>query len=247
MADFKPDVVIHLASFPRQKATEKNPTLAGDVMVPGLINLLESAKKNHVKRFVYISSSMVYGNFASGTDEAIPCAPQGLYGILKLTGEQLVRDYHRQGCFDYVIVRPSAVYGEWDVEDRVVSKFLVRALRRETIKVHGAGEVLDFTHVSDTAQGIVLAATVASAAAKTYNITRSDPKECTLLKAAQLAVDLAGQGNIEVVERDLQFPSRGRLDIQQARQDLGYDPKINIEEGFARYYEWYKTHPLLRP
>jgi nucleoside-diphosphate-sugar epimerase len=78
------------------------------------------------------------------------------------------------GAFDYTIIRPSAVYGEWDVEDRVVSKFMTMAMRGETLKVKGADEVLDFTYVEDTAQGIVLAATLDRANSQIYNITRSD-------------------------------------------------------------------------
>jgi nucleoside-diphosphate-sugar epimerase len=245
MADFKPDVVIHLASFPRQKAAEKNPRIASEVMIAGLTNLLESARHHNVKKFVYISSSMVYGDFASGTAELAPCQPQGSYGILKLAGEWLVQDYHRLGFFDHTIVRPSAVYGEWDVEDRVISKFITRALRGEPITVHGASEVLDFTHVSDTAQGIALAASSDQSSGKIYNITRSADQESTLLDAAKLIVDIAGQGEIVVADRDARFPRRGHLDITQARTDLGYDPKVDITEGFTRYYEWYKENPLL--
>jgi nucleoside-diphosphate-sugar epimerase len=245
MAEFNPDVVIHLASFPRQKATEKNPRLASEVMITGLTNLLESAKQNNVRKFVYVSSSMVYGNFASGVTELAPCRPQGNYGILKLAGEWLVQDYHRLGFFDSTIVRPSAVYGEWDVEDRVISKFITRALRGQPITVHGANEILDFTHVSDTAQGIALASISDQSHGKTYNITRSAARESTLLDAAKLIIDIAGQGEIVISNRDASFPRRGHLDITQARTDLGYDPKVDITEGFVRYYEWYKENPLL--
>ena len=166
---YEPDVVIHMASFPRQKVVEQNPILASDVMSNGLVNLLEKSKQHKVKKFVYISSSMVYGDFDTDVLEAHPCKPQGQYGIMKLMGEKLVEDYARQGAFDYTIIRPSAVYGEWDVEDRVVSKFMTTAMRGETLKVKGADEVLDFTYVEDTAQGIVLAATKDSANGKVYN------------------------------------------------------------------------------
>jgi nucleoside-diphosphate-sugar epimerase len=150
-AKFKPDVVIHMASFPRQKVVEQNPTLASDVMSTGLINLLELSKKNNVKKFVYISSSMVYGDFEADVDETATCNPIGQYGIMKYMGEKLVEDYSRRGCFAHAIIRPSAVYGEWDVEDRVVSKFMTKAMRGETLKVNGPDEVLDFTYVEDTA------------------------------------------------------------------------------------------------
>ena len=242
---YKPDVVIHMASFPRQKVVEQNPVLASDVMSNGLINLLEKSKQYAVKKFVYISSSMVYGDFTADVLEAHTCRPQGQYGIMKLMGEKLVEDYNRLGAFDYTVIRPSAVYGEWDVEDRVVSKFMTMAMRGETLRVKGADEVLDFTYVEDTAQGIVLAATKDIANNKVYNITRSDEQQYTLKDAAELAIRIAGKGSLELADRDLSFPKRGRLSIMRAQRDLGYDPKVNVEEGFQRYYDWYSQNPVL--
>jgi nucleoside-diphosphate-sugar epimerase len=242
---YKPDVVIHMASFPRQKVVEQNPLLASDVMCNGLINLLEKSKQYDVKKFVYISSSMVYGDFTTDVLEAHTCRPQGQYGIMKLMGEKLVEDYHRLGAFDYTIIRPSAVYGEWDVEDRVVSKFMTMAMRGETLKVKGADEVLDFTYVEDTAQGIVLAATNDRANSQIYNITRSDDKQYTLKDAAELAIKIAGKGDLIIADRDLSFPKRGRLSIMKAIRDLGYAPQVNVEEGFQRYYDWYNKNPIL--
>jgi nucleoside-diphosphate-sugar epimerase len=242
---YEPDVVIHMASFPRQKVVEQNPVLASDVMSTGLINLLEYSKAYNVKKFVYISSSMVYGDFNTDVLEAHPCKPQGQYGIMKLMGEKLVEDYSRRGAFDYTIIRPSAVYGEWDVEDRVVSKFMTMAMRGETLRVKGADEVLDFTYVEDTAQGIVLAATQDVANGKVYNITRSDEQQYTLKDAAELAIKIAGKGSLEIADRDLSFPKRGRLSIMQAQRDLGYSPQVGVEQGFQRYYDWYSKNSIL--
>jgi nucleoside-diphosphate-sugar epimerase len=242
---YEPDVVIHMASFPRQKVVEQNPLLASDVMSNGLINLLEKSKQHKVKKFVYISSSMVYGDFTTDVLEAHPCKPQGQYGIMKLMGEKLVEDYHRLGAFEYTIIRPSAVYGEWDVEDRVVSKFMTMAMRGETLRVKGADEVLDFTYVEDTAQGIVLAATNDRANSKVYNITRSDEKQYTLKDAAELAIKIAGKGDLIVADRDLSFPRRGRLSIMKAQRDLDYTPQVDVEQGFQRYYDWYNQNPVL--
>ena len=239
------ETVIHLASFPRQKVVNNNPLCASDVMTTGLINLLEHAVKHKIQRFVYISSSMVYGDFVSGVNETAQCNPQGQYAILKYMGEKLVQDYARRTGMEYVIIRPSAVYGENDVEDRVVSKFIVAALRNEVLRVHGANEVLDFTHVDDTALGIAQAALSPNAANKIYNITRSDTTEHSLLDAANLIVNIAGAGSIEVDGRDLNFPSRGNLDIAAARRDFGFNPTIDITHGFQRYYDWYRQHPTL--
>jgi nucleoside-diphosphate-sugar epimerase len=232
--------IVHLASFPRQKVVEQNPALASEVMSTGLINLLEAARTHSIKRFVYISSSMVYGDFENDVNEDSPCNPIGQYGIMKYMGEQLVKDYARKYGFEYVIIRPSAVYGEYDVEDRVVSKFMLGAMRGETLRVKGANEVLDFTYVEDAAMGIAQATTSPAAANKIYNITRSDKKLTTLLEAAEIAIAIAGKGTVEVQDRDLSFPKRGRLNIERAVKDFNYNPTVNVEEGFRRYYEWFQ-------
>jgi nucleoside-diphosphate-sugar epimerase len=237
------DTIVHLASFPRQKVVSTDPAYASEVMTTGLINLLESAKKHNVRKFVYISSSMVYGDFENDVTEDSPCNPVGQYGIMKYLGEKLVEDYARRTGMQYVIIRPSAVYGESDVEDRVVSKFMLGAMRGEVLKVKGAGEVLDFSYVGDTARGIAMAAVKDEANNKIYNITKSDPKLWTLSDAAELAIKIAGKGSIKYMDKDAEFPTRGRLSIERARADFGYDPKVTVEEGFFKYYNWFKASP----
>lgn len=238
---FQPDTVIHLASFPRQKVVLENPVAGSDVMMTGLITLLEECVRNHIDKFVYISSSMVYGDFEEDfVTEGAVCAPQGQYGIMKYAGEKLVEDYARRTGLKYTIIRPSAVYGECDVDDRVVSKFMLTAMRGKTLKVRGAGELLDFTHVTDTAKGIVLAATDTKANGKIFNITRSSSQVLTLQGAAELIISIVGQGDYEILDRDLNFPKRGRLSINRARTVLGYDPVIDVDKGMELYYNWLK-------
>jgi len=239
---YKFDMVIHMASFPRQKVVNANPRLGAKTMMEGLLNLCEASKKHNVKKFIYISSSMVYGDFTNDVTEDYDCKPQGQYGIMKLAGEHLVKDYSRRGCFTHTIIRPSAVYGELDVEDRVIAKFMLTAMRDGTLNVNGANETLDFTYVEDAADGIVGAALSENTENKTYNITKSHSR--TLLDAANLAVKCAGKGTINVRDKDADFPSRGALNIDAARKDFGYDPKVDVEEGFERYYEWLSNSPF---
>jgi nucleoside-diphosphate-sugar epimerase len=236
VAKHKPEVIIHMASFPRQKVVNANPAWGSRVMMEGLINVCESAKKHNVKRVVYISSSMVYGNFEDQVEEDYNCRPIGQYGIMKLTGEDIVKDYQRRGAFDYAIIRPSAVYGPLDVEDRVVAKFMLTAMRGGVLRVNGAGETLDFTYVDDAADGIVAAATLDHAGNNTYNITKSH--SVSLLEAAEMIVKIVGQGEIECRDKDADFPSRGALNIDRAKTILGYDPQVDVEEGFQNYFNW---------
>jgi nucleoside-diphosphate-sugar epimerase len=236
MRKFNPDTIIHTASFPRQKVVNDNPQLGSRTMSEGLLNLLESARKHQVGKFLYISSSMVYGDFTDNVSEDAVCRPQGQYGIMKLAGEWLVRDYTRSTGMAHTIIRPSAVYGPLDVEDRVIAKFMLTAMRGGTLKVNGAKETLDFTYVDDAAAGIVATVLSGNTNNKTYNITKSHSR--SLLDAANLAVKIVGRGTIEVCDKDTAFPSRGALNIGAARKDFGYFPQVDIEEGFQEYYKW---------
>ena len=223
------DIVFHLASFPRQKVVNANPMQGSRVMSEGLLNLLELSKQSEVQKFLYISSSMVYGDFKDDVTENAICKPQGQYGIMKLAGEWLVKDYSRKGYFNHTILRPSAVYGPLDVEDRVISKFILTAMRGGILKVNGINETLDFTYVDDAANGIVAAGLSDNTTNKTYNITKSHSH--TLFKAANMAVALVGKGTIEVRDKDEDFPSRGALNIDAAKRDFGFDPKSMLKKA----------------
>ena len=111
------------------------------------------------------------------------------------------------------------------------------------MKVNGPDEVLDFTYVDDAAEGIVQASLCENTKNQLYNITRSADKFWTLKEAAELAIKIVGKGDLIVGPRDLSFPKRGRLSIEKAINDFKYDPKINVEEGFKKYYEWLINSP----
>jgi nucleoside-diphosphate-sugar epimerase len=231
-----PDVVIHCAAFPRAKVVDINPMEGCSVLTGGLVNLLRACDRWRVRRFVYISSSMVYGDFEMYGYEDMKCNPKGIYGILKLAGEDLTRDHCARAGIDHVILRPSAVYGPLDVEDRVVSKFLTAAMQNHEIVVHGKDELLDFTYVDDCVRGIVRAANSFNSSGRTYNITRGGSR--TLLEAAEIAISVAGGGRIKLADANPSFPSRGTLSNIRAGQDFGYQGRVDIEEGFKLYHEW---------
>ena len=235
----KPDAIVHMASFPRQKVVNANPQLGAQTMVEGLLNLLELSVKHKIEKFLYISSSMVYGDFKDDVKEDYDCKPQGQYGIMKYMGEKLVKDYERKGLLKSIVIRPSAVYGPLDVEDRVISKFLLTAMRGGVLKVNGSSETLDFTYVDDAADGIVSAVLSENAYGNIYNITKSH--SVSLLDAAHMAVRIVGKGSIECRDKDADFPSRGALNIDAARKDFGFSPKVDVEEGFQIYYDWLST------
>jgi nucleoside-diphosphate-sugar epimerase len=93
--------------------------------------------------------------------------------------------------------------------------------------------------VDDAADGVVAAATQIAGANNTYNITKSH--SVSLLQAAEMIVKIVGSGTIECRDRDADFPSRGALNIDRARTILGFDPKVDVEQGFQQYYKWLST------
>jgi len=162
---------------------------------------------------------------------------------MKLAGEMLVRDYSRKNPqMVHTILRPSAVYGELDVEDRVMSKFMLAALRNHPLYVNGANETLDFTFVDDAADGIVAATFSDATHNNTYNITKSHATK--LVDAAKMVTNMAAGGEIVIRPKDQDFPSRGALNIEAARNDFGFNPKVTIQDGFHRYMEWFKSSPF---
>jgi len=244
---FRPDCVVHLASYPRQKIVNKNPKSALQVMVTALMDLLSSCNRFNVEKFVYVSSSMVYGDSFkdySFIPENAPCRPKGYYAIWKYTGELLVKDWAKTNKKNYIICRPSSVYGERDVTDRVVSKFIYQAFNNGILEIRGHREIMDFTHVDDCADGIVLA-TIGSHSNYTVNLTRSDTKLWTIENAADLIIDKIGLGTKQIADRDPSFPPRSNLDIRLARKLLSYDPKINLDKGLDRYIDWFRTNHFM--
>ncbi len=109
----RPDMVIHLASYPRAKIIQSNPVEGISQVVDGTVNMLWHAAKFGAKKFVYVSSSMVYGHFKDGTKENAKTKPINMYGEAKLTGERLTKLWCTNNNLDYAIVRPSGVYGPW--------------------------------------------------------------------------------------------------------------------------------------
>ena len=233
---FQPDVVIHLASFPNEATVNANPIEAARTMCVGTANLLDCCTRHKTNRFVYISSSMVYGDFDEATEENT-LNPSGQYSIWKIAGEELVKEYNRATGQDYVIIRPTAVYGPLDVSNRVIGTFFKRAMADETLYVNGKEETLDFTYVRDTATGIALAS-VAKNVTGTYNISRG--KKEKILDVANAIVKLVGKGTVKVVEKKTNMPSRGTLDCTSAMMAFKFNPKIDIEEGLKNYYDWIK-------
>lgn len=234
-----PDIVIHLASYPRAKIVDENPILGIPKVIGTTTNLLWHASKFNTKKFVYISSSMVYGDFTDGTREDSNTKPTNIYGEAKLTGERLTKLFAKRDGLNYVIVRPSGVFGPGDLPDRVVSKFFDKAMKNETITLHNGENKVDFTYRQDAAYGIIKAAT-SEVANTSFNITAGNATSLRTL--AETIIDITGsKSEVQDIGMHKLYPLRGTLNINRARDLLDYSPQFSLRQGLESYYDWIKN------
>lgn len=248
LAEIKPQVVVQLAAIAHANRSNKDPFSTFDHSFRTLENALDCARGGlGVERFVYFSSSMVYGNFGNEpATEDRNCDPMGIYGALKFGGERLVIAYNQVFSLPYVIVRPSALYGERCVSRRVGQAFIENALRGIPLTVNGDGnDELDFTYIGDLVQGLLLCIAHPAANNQIFNLTygsaRSINKMIDLMRQEFPGVEVKYQ------PRDKLMPERGTLSIDKARTLIGYQPAYPLECGFLKYIAWYKDLARRKP
>jgi nucleoside-diphosphate-sugar epimerase len=243
LAEIKPQIIVQLAAVSHAGRSNKDPYSTFDHSMRTLENALDYARTEHVEHFVFLSSSMVYGNFETPeVAEDHPLNPIGIYGALKLGGEKLVIAYQQVFGLPYTIVRPSALYGPRCVSRRVGQIFVEEALAGRPLKIEGNGEErLDFTYIDDLVNGLCLAMTHPGARNQVFNMTygaaRSIADLVDVLKKQFPSI------TVEHVSRDRLMPFRGTLSVNKARQLIGYAPQYPIDIGFEHYVEWYRRRP----
>ena len=236
----RPDVVIHLAAYPRAKIVDNDPIMGVPKIINGTTNLLWHSTRFGVRKFVYVSSSMVYGDFKDGMKEDGSTKPKNIYGEAKLAGERLTKLFQKRDNLDYIIIRPSGVYGPGDMPDRVVSKFFEKAMKNDTITLHNGENKVDFTYVEDTVQGIIKAAT-SSVANVSFNITQGNATSLRTLANTIIAITNS-QSEVEDIGNQDLYPMRGTLDISRAKDLIEYEPQHELKEGLEKYYEWIRQY-----
>lgn len=244
---YKPEYIFHLAALPLAKLDNLNSEEAMEGSVETTVSFLDcinTMNKNSgymPKKFIYASSSMVYGDFQTNiATEEHPTNPKEIYGTMKLAGENITRGLGSFYNIPYSIIRPSAVYGPTDMNRRVSHIFIEKAFRGEKLKINGVDEKLDFTFVKDVARGFVLAAISDNANKETFNITYGEAH--TLLEYAQELKKYFPDLEYEITPRDEFRPQRGTLSIDKAKNLLGYNPKYSLEKGVKEYYEFFKKN-----
>jgi nucleoside-diphosphate-sugar epimerase len=240
LSQINPQTIIHLAAVAHAGRSNKDPYSTFDHSLRTLENALDYARSNSVEHFVFLSSSMVYGNFLTDeVDEDQPLNPIGIYGALKLAGEKMVIAHQQVFGLPYTIIRPSALYGPRCVSRRVGQVFIESALNGSSLRVDGdGGEKLDFTCVDDLVEGISLVIEKPAARNQTFNLTYGQARAVGELVAI---MQQAFPGvKVEYTDRDKLMPFRGTLSIKRAQGLLGYAPQNPIEVGFPKYIQWYR-------
>ncbi len=235
----KPDVVVHLAAVAHANRSNKDPLSTFDHSMRTLENALDSVK-NRKPHFIYLSSSMVYGNFeGDAVTEDRRCEPMGIYGALKYGAEKMVIAYNQVFNLPYTIIRPSALYGERCVSRRVGQAFIENAIRGKSLTINGDGtDSLDFTYIKDFCQGVLRCISRPEARDEVFNITFGGAR--ALNDLAKLVIDHFPGLKVTYNPRDALMPERGTLSIEKARRMIGYEPAYPVDKGFVRYIQWYK-------
>jgi len=238
--------VYHLACLGVRHSVH-SPLENHEVNATATLHLLKACRDAGVPRFVYVSSSEVYGTAKwAPMSEDHPTFPCTVYGGSKLAGESYTRAYYRTYGYPTVVVRPFNTYGPRSHHEgdsgEVIPKFLLRCLAGRPLVIFGDGmQTRDFTYVSDSARGIILAGTADAAIGRTINL--GSGLETTVNDLAATVAAVAGRPGAEV-HRDESRPGdvlRLLADMTQARELLGYQVQVPLAEGLQRLLAWYQA------
>lgn len=245
-----PDVeyVIHAAAIAGVDTVIADPMRVLNVNVKGTFNVAEaSLKLKNIKKFVDFSTSEVFGQHAYNVDEFTinPKVTVGearwTYAISKLVGEFVVHSHHIQNNLPSVTVRPFNIYGPNQVGVGAIHHFSKKAIKGESLTVHDDGsQIRSWCYVDDFVHGVFLALTSDKSAGRSYNI--GNPRSTvTVYNLARQIIDLCGS------ESKIEFKPMNHSDvalripnINSAREDLGFEPVVELDEGLKRTIAWYR-------
>ena len=238
--------VMHQAAIPSVPRSVADPFTTMEVGVQGTLTLLLAARDAGVERFVSASSSSVYGDTPTLPKvEAMPTNPLSPYALSKLTGEHLCRLFHQLYGLHTVSLRYFNIFGHrQDPTSQyaaVIPIFITALFRGESPTIFGDGEQSrDFTYVDNVVKANILAATSEKGAGEVMNIACGD--RYTLLQLFQFIQEIIGT-NLKPLHAD---PRPGDVkhslaDIDRARELLGYQPGIDLQEGLKKTVPWYQS------
>ena len=235
------DAVVHLAARPGVRRSLEEPAAYAQINVLGTVNVLEACRRHHVGRIVVASSSSVYGRspdvpFREDESRLMPASP---YGASKLAAEQFCAVFYRLYGIPVTCLRFFTVYGPRQRPDMAIAKFVRCVMTRTPLPMYGDGSTRrDYTYVTDIIDGVV-AAIDGPSGYRVYNLGTEDTVSlCDLIGTIERAV---GRRAILV-----QHPDQAgdvpltHASVARARRELGYAPRIAIEQGIQEYIAWLK-------
>ncbi|NOZ02223.1 MAG: NAD-dependent epimerase/dehydratase family protein [Deltaproteobacteria bacterium] len=242
------DHVVHMAAIAGVDTVMNAPVLTMRVALQGTMNVIETAyEMGGMARFIDFSTSEVFGRYAYKVTEghvsqlgAVGEA-RWTYAVSKLATEHLALSYHRQYGFPAVSIRPFNIYGPHQVGEGAVHHFIDRALAGEDLLVHNDGsQIRSWCFIDDIVDGVLLAMKNPKAVGEAFNI--GNPRSTlTIYNLAREIVRLCESGSKvrsvpwEFADVELRIP-----DVGKARQVLGFEPRVDLEEGLVRTIAWYR-------
>jgi UDP-glucose 4-epimerase len=241
------DRVYHLA-VQCVRCSLGNPIENHEVNAAGTLRMLEAARRHKVQRFIYCSSSEVYGNGNVGSlSEDALCVPVTIYGAAKLAGEHYTMAYWQTYGLPAVVVRPFNAYGPRAHETgelaEVIPRFVIRVLNGLPPVIFGSGDNgRDFTYVTDTARGIALAADCDALIGRTVNIAFG--QMITIGQIAEAIAKYCDRPELRPINIE---PRPGdvlklRAQTELAQQALGFRADCDFDDGIRRYIAWFRAH-----
>lgn len=238
------DYIFHLAAnFANQNSVD-HPQLDLQTNGMGTLKVLEHARVAKPKRFLYASSSCVYGKLAAdGPDETIIGDLETPYAISKLVGEHYTTFYHEHYELPTTIVRIFNCYGPYELPGKyrnVIPNFFEKATRHKPLPIYGTGnETRTFTYVNDIVQGMELAATQPNANGEIFNLGNSI--DISIKELAETINKLVGNNSgLDFLPHRKWDKVKHRLsNLKKIKELLGYSPITSLQEGLSLYFQWY--------
>lgn len=239
----EPKIIFHLAANFANKNSVDHPEK--DLLVNGIgtLKVLEWAQKNEIYRFVYSSSSCVYGNKEISKEDDLDFSSNTPYAITKLLGEKYVTYFHEMFGMKTIIVRYFNCYGPGEMPGdyrSVIPNFIKLAMEGKQLLITGTGEESrDFTYVSDVVAATILVVEKDETVSGIFNIGTG--KETKILELAKVVNKIVGnKAGIELKEKRIwDKVSQRRADIEKIKK-VGYEPNVGLEEGIKKTYQWLK-------
>ncbi len=241
-------MVVHLAAIAGVDTVISMPVTCMKVTLIGTYNALEAAVATGItERFVDFSTSEVFGSYAYNVREGDVTTlgavgeARWTYAVSKLATEHLAHTYYKQFQLPSLAIRPFNIYGPGQVGEGAIHRFIVRALRGEDIEIHGDGsQIRAWCYIDDIIDAVLLCLETPQAVGQSFNIGNAR-SVCTIYDLARHVIRLASSSS------RLRFVPRPGVDVElripnldKARKLLGYEPKVDLEEGLLRTIHAYR-------